>query len=95
MERLSPNKDELDLDVLVGGFSYGGLDNFKGTLQDLFKSIERVREFAQDMGNLSLAIDYEKELIILNRNIALVDVALSIKESELCESGTFDDMWLN
>lgn len=91
----SPTKDDFELEVLLGVFTYDGLSKFKTELQALYKSIEKVRETAQEIGVLRDAITHEKELIILNRNISLVGIALSIKESELCQIGTFENMWMN
>lgn len=77
-------------------YNYGQLLITSSNLKKIKKIIEEQKELAMYNGNYNLAVEHEKNLIIINENLNNIDVVTMIKEAECFDlNGEYDIIGLN
>ncbi len=77
-------------------YNYSELLVFRNRLIQAKKISTEGKELARVSGELMSAVEFEKQLIVANKNLFTIDIVMTIKESEVFDlTGKYDIIGLN
>ena len=89
------DKELMDIGVLGEGFTLSGLWLFREDLVYIKTNLEEHKEQAIYLQMLRNAVEIEKQLYFVNRNIELVESVMMTKELDVFVFTDYDEISLN